>query len=309
VIRLVLSRLAGGVAVLAAVATIAFFLLHAAPGGPFSNERRLQPAIERNIEARYHLDDPLWRQYGTYMAGLARADLGHSMKRQRTVGDIIRQHFPYSAKLGLLSIFFAALFGTAMGVVAAARRNSWADYSLMSVALIGISIPSIVLAPIFIRFFALELGWVPPARVDDATGYLAPAAVLGLIYAGTIARLARAGMIETLGQDYIRTARAKGVSERAVVWRHALRQGVTPVVSYLGPATAGLISGSFVVEKIFQIPGLGFYFVDSVASRDYPVLTGLLVFYVAFLVALNLLVDIAYGWLDPRVRLGAEAAK
>lgn len=301
-IRLILARLAGGVAVLAAVATIAFFLLHAAPGGPFSSERRLQPAIQRNIEERYHLRDPLWKQYTTYMRGLAHGDLGHSMKRQRSVGEIIGQHFPYSVKLGLLSIVFAALFGTAMGVIAAARRNTWVDYLLMSLALVGISVPSIVLAPVFIRFFALELGWVPPARAEGFISYLAPAAVLGLIYAGTIARLARAGMIETLGQDYIRTARAKGASERTVVWRHALRLGVTPVVSYLGPATAGLISGSFVVEKIFQIPGLGFYFVDSVASRDYPVLTGLLVFYVGFLVALNLIVDIAYGWLDPRVR-------
>lgn len=301
-IRLILTRLLGGVVVLAAVATIAFFLLHAAPGGPFSSERRLQPAIQRNIEERYHLHDPLWKQYTRYMGGLARLDLGHSMKRQQSVGEIIGRHFPYSVKLGLLSIVFAAIFGTAMGVVAAARRNTWVDYLLMSVALIGISIPSIVLAPIFIRFFALELGWVPPARAEGFISYLAPATVLGMIYAGTIARLARAGMLETLGQDYVRTARAKGVSERAVVWKHALRVGVTPVVSYLGPATAGLISGSFVVEKIFQIPGLGFYFVDSVASRDYPVLTGLLVFYVAFLVALNLLVDIAYGWLDPRVR-------
>lgn len=301
-IRLIVTRLAGGVAVLAAVATIAFFLLHAAPGGPFSSERRLQPAVQRNIEERYHLDDPLWQQYATYMGGLARLDLGHSMKRQRTVGEIIGQHFPYSVKLGLLAIGFAALFGTALGVVAAARRNTWVDYLLMSLALVGISIPSIVLAPIVIRFFALELGWLPPARAESFISYLLPAAVLGLIYAGTIARLARAGMIETLGQDHVRTARAKGVSERAVVWKHAFRLGVTPVVSYLGPATAGLISGSFVVERIFQIPGLGFYFVDSVASRDYPVLTGLLVFYVGFLVALNLVVDIAYGWLDPRVR-------
>lgn len=306
-IRLILGRIAGGVAVLAAVATIAFFLLHAAPGGPFSSERRLPPAIQRNVEARYHLDQPVWRQYTTYMAGLARGDLGHSMKRQRTVGGIIRHHFPYSLTLGLMALGFAALFGTAMGVIAAARRNTWVDYALMGAALVGISIPSLVLAPIVIRFFALELGWVAPARIDGVTSFLAPAAVLGLIYAGTVARLARAGMIETLGQDHIRTARAKGVGERGILWRHALRQGITPVVSYLGPATAGLISGSFVVERIFQIPGLGFYFVDSVASRDYPVLTGLLVFYVAFLLFLNLLVDIAYGLLDPRVRTTAEA--
>jgi oligopeptide transport system permease protein len=302
VIRLIVGRLLSGVAVLAAVATIAFLLLHAAPGGPFSSERRLQPAVQRNIEERYHLRDPLWQQYTRYMGGLARLDLGHSMKRPQTVGALIRQHFPTSAKLGLLAIGFAALFGTALGVVAAARRNTWVDYLLMSIALLGISIPSLVLGPIMIRYVSLGLGWLPPARAEGAIGYIAPALVLGLVYAGTIARLARAGMIETLGADYIRTARAKGVSERAVVWKHGLRLGVLPVVSYLGPATAGLISGSFVVEKIFQIPGLGFFFVDSVTSRDYPVLTGLLVFYVGFLVVLNLLVDIIHGWLDPRIR-------
>ncbi|MBK9035192.1 MAG: ABC transporter permease [Myxococcales bacterium] len=307
-LRLIVTRLLGGVAVLAAVATIAFLLLHAAPGGPFSSERRLQPAVERNIEERYHLRDPLWRQYARYMDGLAHGDLGHSMKRPETVGAIIKRHFPKSLTLGLMAIGFAAVFGTLLGVIAAARKNTWVDYAAMSVALVGISVPSLVLGPIAIRYLALELGWVPAARADGLIGYVVPAAVLGLVYAGTIARLARAGMLETLRADYIRTARAKGVSERGVVWRHGLRLGILPVVSYLGPATAGLISGSFVVEKIFQIPGLGFYFVDSVTSRDYPVLTGLLVFYVAFLVLFNLVVDIAYGWLDPRIRASELAS-
>ena len=307
-IRMIVGRLVSGIVVLAAVATIAFLLLKAAPGGPFSSERRLHPAVERSIEERYHLRDPLWQQYGRYMSGLARGDLGHSMKRPETVGAIIKRHFPYSLTLGLMAIGFAAVFGTLLGVVAAARKNTWVDYTAMSVALIGISIPSLVLGPLAIRYLALALGWVPAARADGVVGYLAPAAVLGLIYAGTIARLARASMIETLGADYIRTARAKGVSERGVVWRHGLRLGLLPVVSYLGPATAGLISGSFVVEKIFQIPGLGFYFVDSVTSHDYPVLTGLLVFYVAILLVFNLLADLAYGWLDPRIRTGEDAA-
>ncbi|MEZ4398842.1 MAG: ABC transporter permease [Kofleriaceae bacterium] len=307
-LRLIVGRLVGGVAVLAAVATIAFFLLHAAPGGPFDGERRLQPSVQRNIEDRYHLNDPLWRQYTTYMRGLAHGDLGYSMKRPESVGAIIKRHFPYSLILGALAIGFAALFGTAMGVVAAARRNSWLDHGVMAIAMIGISVPALVLGPLAIRYLALGLGWLPAARVDQAAGYVAPSVILGLIYAGTIARLARTGMIETLDADFIRTARAKGASERAVVWRHALRLGVVPVVSYLGPATAGLVSGSFVVEKIFQIPGLGFYFIDSVASRDYPVLTGMLVFYVGLLIALNLVVDVAYGWLDPRVRARASGA-
>jgi oligopeptide transport system permease protein len=301
-IRMIVGRLVSGIVVLAAVATIAFLLLKAAPGGPFSSERRLHPAVERSIEERYHLRDPLWQQYGRYLGDLACLDLGQSMKRPETVGAIIRRHFPHSAAIGLLAIGFAALLGTALGVVAAHRRNTWVDYLAMAIAIAGVATPALVLGPLLIRFFALELGWIPAGRADTAIGYLAPAMVLGLIYAGTIARLARAGMIEALATDFVRTARAKGASERRVVWRHALRVGALPVVSYLGPATAGLISGSFVVEKIFQIPGLGFYFVESVTNRDYPVLTGLLVFYVAILVALNLVVDLAYGWLDPRLR-------
>ncbi|MBE7449499.1 MAG: ABC transporter permease [Kofleriaceae bacterium] len=303
-VRLILSRLLGGVFVLAVVATVSFFLLRAAPGGPFDTERRVPEAVQRNIEERYHLNDPLWKQYTSHMANMLVLDFGHSMKRQRTVNEMIADHAPHSLRLGLMAIVFAAIFGTVLGVTAAARRNSWVDYALMVVALLGISVPSFVLGPIFIRFFALELGWFPPARAEDFAGYVLPALVLGMIYAGTVARLARAGVLDTLGQDYVRTARAKGLSEKVVVWKHALRLGVIPVITYLGPATAALISGSFVIEKIFQIPGLGFYFVDSVVSRDYPVLTGLLVFYVAFLVLLNLVVDILYGVIDPRTRGG-----
>jgi oligopeptide transport system permease protein len=302
VLRLIVTRLLGGVFVLFVVATVSFFLLRAAPGGPFDSERAMPDAVRRNIEERYHLDDPLWQQYTTHMSRMARLDFGHSMKRQRTVNEMIRHHSPHSLRLGLLAITFAALFGTLLGVTAAAKRNRWPDYTLMVIALLGISIPAFVLGPIFIRFFSLQLGWFPPARAEGVIGYVLPSLVLGMIYAGTVARLARAGVLETLGQDYVRTARAKGLSERVVVWKHALRLGVIPVITYLGPAAAALISGSFVVEKIFQIPGLGFYFVDSVVSRDYPVLTGLLVFYVAFLVLLNLLVDILYGVIDPRSR-------
>ncbi len=301
-LRVIVGRLLGGVVVLLAVATIAFFLLRAAPGGPFASERRMPVAVQRNIEERYHLNDPLWKQYTSYMGGLVQLDFGQSMKRSRTVGELIRDQGPYSLWLGLSAILFAALFGTLLGVVAAARRNTWADHGLMAIALLGISIPSFVLGPTLIRYLSLRFGWFPPARIAGWSSYVLPALSLGMIYAGTIARLARAGVIETLGQDYARTARAKGLSERVVVWKHALRLGVVPVVTYLGPATAGLIAGSFVIETIFQIPGLGFYFVDSVTSRDYPVLTGLLVFYVAILVVMNLVVDIVHALLDPRVR-------
>lgn len=301
-LRLIVSRLLGGVVVLLVVATVSFFLLRAAPGGPFAAERNLPPAVERNIAERYHLDDSLWQQYTSYMGALVRLDFGHSMKRPKTVGELIRDQVPYSAALGLSAILFATLFGTMLGALAAARRNTWADHALMATALIGISVPSFVLGPVLILFLSLHLGWFPPARVEDWTSYVLPALALGMIYTGTIARLARAGVIESLSQDFARTARAKGLSERVVVWKHALRLGVVPAITYIGPAMAALIAGSFVVEKIFQIPGVGFYFVDSVTSRDYPVLTGLLLFYVAILVVMNLVVDVVHAALDPRIR-------
>jgi oligopeptide transport system permease protein len=187
-------------------------------------------------------------------------------------------------------------------VVAAWKRNSWIDYLTMTVALVGISVPSFVLGPLLIAWISIHLGWLPPARIAGAGSYILPAFTLGMIYIGTIARLTRVGMIETLELDFIRTARAKGLAERAVVGKHALRIGILPVVTYLGPATAALISGSFVVEKIFQVPGLGRYFIDAIPDRDYPVLTGVFVFYAVLLVLLNLAVDLAYGVLDPRIR-------
>jgi oligopeptide transport system permease protein len=259
------------------------------------------------MEDRYGLHQPLWQQYGRAMASLARGDLGVSMKRDVSVAALIAEHGPISALLGLLALSAAVAIGVAAGVIAAWRRNTWIDAAVMTGALIGVSIPAFVLGPLLIAAIALDLGWLPPARVDGVGSLILPAITLGTIYLGTIARLTRGGMIDALDHDFIRTARAKGVPERRVVVRHALRVGIVPVVTYLGPATAAMISGSFVVEKIFQIPGLGTYFVTSVADRDYPVVTGVFVFYAALLVVLNLAVDIAYGVLDPRLPgLGAR---
>jgi oligopeptide transport system permease protein len=302
VIRLIVGRLFGGVIVIFCVATFAFFMLKAAPGGPFDSERRLPAETKRNLEARYHLDAPLWEQYGRYMGGLARGDFGHSFRRPQSVSEIIGESFPVSVTLGILSLAFATVAGVGLGVYAASRHNRLGDHAAMSFALLGISIPSLVLGPILIMLFSISLKWLPPARWQGPSTWILPALTLGLIFTGVIARLARSGLLETLRQDYIRTARAKGLSERTVVWKHAVRLGLMPVVTYLGPATAALITGSFVVEKIFQIPGLGFYFVSSISDRDYPVLLGILVFYSMFLVLLNLAVDIAYGVLDPRIR-------
>lgn len=321
-IRLILGRVLSGLVVVFVVATITFLLMKAAPGGPFDQERALQPEVKHNIERRYHLDWPIWKQYAAYMAGLSPVDvmsvdaagvhmhwggfkapdLGHSMKRTQTVQEIIEESFPVSARLGILALLFSTVFGTILGVIAASRHNTWTDHGAMSVALFGISVPSFVLGPIMIMIFAVSLGWFPPAQYTGLRSLILPAMALGMIYMGVVARLARSGMLETLRQDYIRTARAKGLSERKVVWRHGLRLGILPVVTYLGPATAALITGTFVVEKIFQLPGLGFYFVQSIPDRDPPVLCGALVFYVCFMVVLNLTVDVTYGFLDPRIR-------
>ncbi len=301
-IRLLATRLAGAILVVIAVASFGFVALRAAPGGPLDAERQLPAEVRANIERAYKLDQPLWRQYVDYMVGLAHGDLGHSMKRPDSVNTIIAENFPQSLQLGLMALGFALVFGLLLGVGAAARQNSWADHAAMAVAVVGISVPSFVLGPLLVQWFAIRLGWLPPARWQGLSSMILPAVTLGMIYTGTIARLARAGMLETVRQDYVRTARAKGLSERAVIWKHALRLGVLPVVTYLGPATAYLITGSFVIEKIFQVPGLGTYFISSVTDRDYPVLTGVMVFYCLFVILLNLVVDVAYGWLDPRIR-------
>ena len=307
-IRFLAGRLVASVAIVFAVATASFLLLHAAPGGPFDTDERRSVAVQRAMEERYGLDLPLWQQYGRAMVNLARGDLGVSMKRDVPVAALIAEHGPISALLGVLALAAALVIGVALGVIAAWRRNTWIDAVVMTGALIGISIPAFVLGPLLIAAIALDLGWLPPARIDGARSLILPAITLGAVYLATIARLTRGGLLDVLDQDFVRTARAKGVPERRVVVRHALRVGITPVVTYLGPAAAAMISGSFVVEKIFQIPGLGTYFVTSVADRDYPVVTGVFVFYAALLVALNLAVDIAYGMLDPRLpALGARA--
>ena len=302
VIRFLVRRLVASVAIVFAVATASFVLLHAAPGGPFDTEQRRSAAVQRAMEDRYGLHEPLWQQYGRAMAQLARGDLGASMKRDVSVAGLIAEHGPISALLGALGLSAALAIGVALGAIAAWRRNTWLDAVVMTAALIGISIPAFVLGPLLIAALALDLGWLPAARVDGAASLVLPAITLGLVYVGTIARLTRGGLIDVLDQDFVRTARAKGLPEHRVIARHALRVGITPVVTYLGPATAAMISGSFVVERIFQIPGLGTYFITSVLERDYPVVTGVFVFYAVLLVVLNLAVDLAYGVLDPRLR-------
>jgi oligopeptide transport system permease protein len=301
-IRMILRRLVSTALVVVIVAAFGFLALRLAPGGPFDEERSVPAEVKRNIERRYKLDQPVWKQFGEYMFSLAKGDFGHSYKRPQTVNEIIAENFPKSIQLGMLALAFAIFSGVGLGIIAASRQNRWSDHSAMTMALIGISVPSFVLGPVMILWFSLRLGWLPPARFEGLQSMILPAWTLGLIYMGTIARLTRSGMLETVRQDYVRTARAKGLSEFKVIMKHAFRLGILPVVTYLGPAVTHLITGSFVIENVFQVPGLGFYFIGSVVDRDFPVLTGVMVFYCLFLVLLNLFVDIIYGFLDPRIR-------
>jgi oligopeptide transport system permease protein len=302
VLRFVVGRLVASVAIVLVVATASFLLLHAAPGGPFDTGERRSAEVQRALEERYGLAEPVIVQYLRHMGRLVRGDLGVSLRTDRSVNQLIAEHGPVSAAVGLLALAFAIVGGGALGAAAAWRAGTWLDRALMAAALVGISVPVFVLGPLLVAALSLELGWLPPARLDGPASYLLPSLTLGAIYLGAIARLLRAGLLDALGQDFIRTARAKGLPERRVLWKHALRAGVAPVVTYLGPATAAMIAGSFAIEKIFQIPGLGMYFVTSITDRDYPVVTGVFVFYAALVVACNLAVDVAYGALDPRAR-------
>lgn len=306
-LRFVVGRIIGAVPTLLVLVTLAFFMVRLAPGGPFSEERGLPPEIEANLRAAYHLDEPLWRQYLRYLGNLAEGDLGPSFKyKDYTVAELIGTGFPVSARLGLWAILFAATTGLLLGVIAALRRNGWVDHAVMSVALIGTVLPIFVVAPLLTLLFAVGLNWLPAGGWGGGAwrNILLPVFALALPQIAYVARLARGSLIEVLHQNYIRTARAKGLGEVVVVWRHALRAAILPVVSYLGPAVATIVTGSVVVEQIFSIPGIGRYFVQAALNRDYTLVLGVVIFYGALILVCNLLVDLIYGWLDPRVAHG-----
>ena len=300
--KFILRRLLVSIPVIFLVATTTFFIMRLAPGGPFMSERAIPAEIRANLQAKYGLDQPLWVQYGRYLRNLLRFDLGPSYKYpERTVNQIIAEGFPVSLQLGLAALLFALLVGIPGGVLAAVKHGGVLDRLTMSVILVGISVPTFVLGPLFVFVFALTLYWFPPALWGSAEQLVLPAITLGMPYSVYIARLTRAGMLEVLTQDYIRTARAKGVGEFRILWKHALNGAMLPVVSFLGPAVADLVTGSIVVEKIFAIPGLGRYFVESAFSRDYTTVLGTVLFYGVLLILANLVVDIAYKFLDPRI--------
>ncbi|HVV27126.1 MAG TPA: oligopeptide ABC transporter permease OppB [Rhizomicrobium sp.] len=306
-------RLAGAIPTLFVIITLAFFMMRLAPGGPFDSERRLPPEIERNIKAAYDLDKPVAQQYLIYLGKLAHGDLGPSYKtKDFTVVQLIATGLPVSARLGLTAMALALLLGTALGVTAALRQNRWQDYSAMTVAMLGITIPTFVTAPILtlifgiygVNLFGLDLslpvgGWNGGAWRN----MVLPVTVLALHQIAIVARLTRGSMIEVLRANYIRTARAKGLSSMRIVLGHALRAAALPLVSYLGPGLAGILTGSLVVENIFGLPGIGRYFIQGALNRDYTLVMGVVICYAALIILLNFLADIAYGLLDPRVRL------
>src|SRR5262245_42189818 len=302
--RFVLRRLLAIVPTLWIIVTITFFLMRLAPGGPFQSEREIPAEARVALQAKYGLDQPLQVQYVRYLKNVARFDFGPSYKfPSRSVREIVTGALPVSLELGGLAMLLALAIGIPIGALAAIRQNSALDHGPMAIAMLGVSIPNFVLGPILVFVFALSLRWLPPALWDGPSHKILPVATLAAIYVAYIARLTRGGMLEITRQDFIRTARAKGLSESVIVVRHALRGGLLPGVSVLGPAVARAVTGSIVVEKIFSVPGVGQYFVNAAFNRDYTLVMGVVIFYAGFLILFNLLVDVAYGMLDPRVQL------
>jgi oligopeptide transport system permease protein len=297
------GRLAILVPVFLVVVTVVFFMIRFAPGGPFDDERRVPPEVLENLNKKYHLDEPLYQQYLRYLNDLVHLDLGPSFKHpNRTVNEIIAEAFPVSIELGLLSMFWAILIGVTSGAIASMRPNSIFDYIPMSISVAGICLPTFVIGPLLILLFGLWLEWLPVAGWESWQDRILPSLTLGFAYAAFVSRLTRGGLMEIRSQDFIRTARAKGLPESVILVKHSLRGGLLPVVSFLGPALAGMLSGSLVTEMIFNIPGLGRFFIQSALNRDYTVVMGTALLYFSLVFVCNLLVDIAYAFLDPRVR-------
>jgi oligopeptide transport system permease protein len=299
------KRLLGAIPTMLIMIAIAFFMIRMAPGGPFDSERSLPPEVEANLRAAYHLDEPLYKQFGRYLGNLAHGDFGPSFQyKDFTVTELVMSGFPVSLRLGGLAMLLALLVGVSAGTIAALRQNTRTDFAVMATSMTGISIPNFVMAPILILLFAVYLGWLPAGGLGDGgPEYLVlPVISLALPQIAYISRLTRGSMIEVLNSNFIRTARAKGLSEWRVILRHALKPALLPVVSYLGPATAAIITGSVVIEQIFGVPGLGRHFVQGALNRDYTLVMGVVVFYGALIIVFNFLVDVLYATLDPRVK-------
>lgn len=302
--RHTLRRLLGLLPTLLMLITVAFFLIRIAPGGPFDTERVLSPEVEANLQAKYHLDESLVQQYFRYLGQVAVLDFGPSFQyKDWTVNELIAQSFPVSLTIGVLAMVLAFALGTMLGIASALKQNTRVDYTFMGFAMLGISVPNFVIAPILILLLAVYAGWLPTGGWDwKLTSMILPVVTLSLPVTAYIARLTRGSMIEVLHSNFIRTARAKGLPESLVIRRHALRPALLPVISFLGPATAGMISGSVVIERIFSIPGMGSYFIQGALNRDYTLVMGIVIIYGVLILVLNFLVDLVYAWLNPKIR-------
>ncbi|WP_258360005.1 ABC transporter permease [Moorella sulfitireducens (nom. illeg.)] len=300
----IIRRLVSSILALLLIITFTFILVHMVPGGPFASEKQLPDSVMRNLEEKFHLNDPLWLQYVKYLGQVVKGDLGPSYKYEnRTVNEFIRHGFPVSATLGALAVAIALVVGITLGIIAALRQNRWQDYLAMVIATIGFSAPSFIVASLLMFLFAYKIKIFPTAMWGTPAHAVLPSLALATLPTAFISRLIRANMIEVLQQDYIKTARSKGLSERVIIYKHALKNAILPVVTYLGPLIASIFTGSFVIEKIFAIPGIGRDFVIAITNRDYGLILGLTIFYAVFLMAMNLIVDLSYSLIDPRIKL------
>ena len=303
----ILKRVLGVIPVLLIIITITFFLVRFAPGGPFSSEKQLPEEIIKNLEKKFNMDQPLHIQYLYYLAMISTGDLGPSMKyHNKSVNDIIGESFPISLQIGFLAIIIAIIIGTTVGFIAALNHNSTIDYACMSFAIFGISVPNMVLGPILAVVFGVYLGWLPVAGWGEPKHFVLPVVTLSCYYIAIIARIARGSMLEVINQDYIKTARSKGLSNWTIVTRHAIKGALLPIISYCGPASAFIITGSIVIEQIFGVPGVGRYFVMGAIDRDYTMVMGTVILVSLLVMFFNLLVDIAYCFVDPRINLHEE---
>lgn len=289
------------------IATITFFMMRAIPGGPFSREKALPEATIRALEAKYNLDKPVFEQYIDYIKGLARLDLGPSFQKVGvSVNQLLSEGFPQSAKIGLYASILIIILGIPIGIISALKQNTWIDYLVTFIATLGVTIPSFVVGTMMIYIFSVQLNWLPTFGLDSWTGFIAPVIALSGYSLSFVTRLTRSSMLEVLRQDYIRTARANGLSEFKVIAKHALKNALIPVVTYIGPMMASIMTGSFVIEKIFAINGIGKYFVESIGNRDYTVIMGMTIFYALLYIITILFVDIAYSLIDPRIKMGGR---
>lgn len=293
-----------GLLTLMALVTATFFFMRVAPGGPFSKSRKISPEVLEHIKAAFHLDEPIWAQFGRYVWGLAHGDFGPSTRfRDYSVGDIIASGLPYSLTIGFWAIAMASAVGVALGVAGALQRNSTTDYLAGTVGVLGIAVPIFVIGPLAQEVFAQKLHWVPVGGADEGwRSFILPICVLSLPNIAYISRLTRSSMIEVMRENFIRTARSKGIGTRRVLLGHVLKAALLPVIAYLGPATAGIITGSILIETIFAVPGIGRHFVDAALNRDYPLVMGITLLYGALLILFNIATDLVRGWLDPKVR-------